>query len=261
MTGSARSWLPAAALMDGRLEAVLGEVVSGWSHAWLGDGGATLAHCKDMPIPDRGIYSTWCSAERQLLIIAERSVRLASGARFLSCQLAEADLEANDPNILDPLFDRAMHDLLNEVECRLLGQAGRTQASQNNARAGKDAIAFEIECGPHCGRFFLTLEQEFAVRARRGLAGTAQSPERFGRLDDAINRQKIEIGARLGVARVTVSDLANLEPGDVLALDRDVTEALEIVVDSKVRPMKICRIQAADDGLELHLTGQKGYAR
>ena len=55
---------------------------------------------------------------------------------------------------------------------------------------------------------------------------------------------QVEITIRLGRTRLTVAQLARLQPGDVLPLDRDADDGVDICIGDKV----VARGQLVDDG-------------
>lgn len=55
---------------------------------------------------------------------------------------------------------------------------------------------------------------------------------------------QVEITIRLGRARLTVAQLARLQPGDVLPLDRGADDGVDICIGDKV----VARGQLVDDG-------------
>ncbi|MBV0890762.1 FliM/FliN family flagellar motor C-terminal domain-containing protein [Paracoccus sp. Z118] len=59
----------------------------------------------------------------------------------------------------------------------------------------------------------------------------------------ATDHIQVEIEIRLGRTRLTVAELSRLRPGDVLALDQDISDGVEICIGDKV----IARGELVDD--------------
>ena len=71
------------------------------------------------------------------------------------------------------------------------------------------------------------------VRMTRGTDSNAASAPQMTTCAEALTDQSVEISARLGSARVSLKDLAELEVGDVLLLDSAPDQPSDLMVNGK----------------------------
>jgi len=59
--------------------------------------------------------------------------------------------------------------------------------------------------------------------------------EERGALESGISKSKIRLSAVVGGSTISVSELLNLQKGDVILLDKKVEDSLEIYVENKLK--------------------------
>lgn len=229
MSKAVRAWLPGQALSRSSIEPAIHAVVNSWADSWFGEEcqirvGAALSHGDGDGIERIGGGAIGIDVHGNALI--------ALGAHC-------GGLE---PDRLTTACDRALCksvglSSLTDVHARLTDIAGthghgRTgTADSDNQRAKRHRLhvgaigaswSFVIDAG----------ESAVIALLKAQCRPTFPSPAiARGALADALSRQSVTLGAKVGAARVPIAAARDLCIGDVLILDRRTHQAMPLTID------------------------------
>jgi flagellar motor switch/type III secretory pathway protein FliN len=220
---SAREWLPDGALPGRALSAALEEAVERWSKAWFADRPLALRRIDSAaPAPCGGGT------------LARRA--LAAGAQD------QAGTPA-DTALLAALERRILADL---EETALGAVTGRRPASAE--------AVLSVQVGDSDGDLAsVAISREAAIRFRKGAMPAPRKRPQVAQRRRALGSVRVAVEARLGSAEVALAELRSLAPGDVIVLDRALSEPAEL----KVRGRLLARatVDEAEDGMTLTIEG------
>ena len=243
---TARPWLPRNALRDETIVASTAERADKWAIRWFGEAvaanvrkGASIGHVK--MACDTVCWESSC----QGLVLATDApgrVRIVSamlGVKTAWLKLTEADLE-----LFDELAAPCIEDLLGGL-AELFQTGPRTGMAPPN-RIVENALSFSLGFGSATPAIDIFVHEHLAVAARKATISGGRPAPVLGQRNEAIARQTVQIGAKLGVGQVGLSELCTLACGDVLVLDRAFGDRLALTVNGEAKP---------DTGCELHQDG------
>ncbi|MEH3101085.1 FliM/FliN family flagellar motor C-terminal domain-containing protein [Sphingomonas adhaesiva] len=155
-------------------------------------------------------------------------------------------------------------DLSNAIDRRVLlhvGAAMRDDLSARLAGAGSgtdtdtDRVAHRFAVASRGGGWSLTLgiAEGAMVAVRRRCAGTTHASS-LSALRIALAAETVSLGCHLGEARITAAELAALDAGDVLVLDRALGDAVPLTVEGRTTASGRARIAARGGAVEVRLT-------
>jgi flagellar motor switch/type III secretory pathway protein FliN len=248
----ARAWLPAGALDDGTLAALVSGAVEAWSAKWILRGSMEVV--KPLaPIVGPAPAGRWRVLPEGAALAVEEEAELALAAMMLdAATVARAPTEA-DRRLCHALAQTAITDL-----CRRLASAfglpGDSLWRDAEARAF-DGSGFGCEIG-RAGQpaaMQLRVSTESAVAVRRGSARSVPQRSALGPLDEALAKQRVGLSARLGRCHLTLAEFTGLGPGDVLILDQDPAGPLDLTVEGADPPVARCAIEEDGHGYRLKI--------
>ena len=251
-----RSWLPASALQTGAVEALLGDILRGWSRDWLARGSLTLSG--RLLQSDRasaiGDEIRWFVRGRSLALSVPASAQLMLVRAMLDAAEGDALTTDDDRRVADDLSRVALDDLRSR-----LGSFGReddgrwTELPSGEPAELLDRWEVAISLGAGVPLLKLALSNDAVIAAIKGAlpppeASRQVSPRRAGLL-----AQPVEVSARIGHARVSLADLAELGAGDVIVLDAGLDDPATLAIDARPRPDFACSVERRDQGFALQL--------
>jgi flagellar motor switch/type III secretory pathway protein FliN len=151
-------------------------------------------------------------------------------------------LTSRDLRLLRRLAGEALDDLVARLEATL--PAGGAGAAGDGARrsltlamAGEPLLEVTLDRTDLC----LLAQRTFTPRGHR----TSLAPAATAFADVAV-----PVAGRLGRAALAIDQIGALEPGDVLVLDRELDEAVELLVAGRDSPLR-CDITERDGAIGL----------
>jgi flagellar motor switch/type III secretory pathway protein FliN len=243
-------WIPPAAMTDGVLDLRLTELASGWSKRWFG--GPGNVHVRRL----ENASFEFVEAPTAEMLTSCGSLRLPSeqadlvklGAALVHYKAGASKSAPADIQLLRKMGTRALQDFLTGA-AEVFGVRAEIEESGqlDTAHAEGPAMRYAISFNPMRRPMALRVDWNAAIRARRLTAGRLDAPARaMGRRADAVARQDINVGAHIGSAKVALSDLSALAPGDVLVLDRALSDSLELTISGQRQTGAKCRLPEQD---------------
>ena len=217
MTIGVKHWLPRGAYTDDAVKAALCEPVARWSGRWFGRetaAVATVLHWPETAPPQARVFSG-SVAEAQMSGPGKRRVLEAA----LDVDLAAQALGEGDRRVLDGLAQRIAEDLVAVLDETFGGNAGHGDDARIGAMLslrGGDALA-------------VTLPSQVLVPALKARLGAVRKPTSAPRERvQALGPLRVMACGVLGSADLSVSDVDALGIGDVVILDRTLSEPVEL---------------------------------
>lgn len=229
-------WLPPA--QNGDVERAVAAFVVPWAQAWFKRPGAAVVKRH----PGRsGEDFHWSGS-------AGATVGVAGAARAklgLTLVVGQADLaNARDRKVLERLADAAIEDLAGR-----LGEHRRGDPDAGNdagpVQPADASPVLHLALGEDGWSLLLSLGSQVQTVLRMAASGQGRAPS-LTNLRDALAPQSVTIGCHLGSATLTASDLAELARGDLITLDRRITDDLPLTVAETVASSGTAKL--VDDG-------------
>ncbi len=211
---SARNWLPEGAFTDAAVAAALSEPLKLWSGRWFAS-----AEVRAGPVIRAGVGAPQAfslqgaSADVEMTGRGKRTLLEAA----LATDLSTKNLNDADHVLLDALARRIAEDLI-----AVLGN-GLEASPQETARVeagitldGREVMTVSLPC-----EAMVT-----AIKKHLGAARPSATPL-GGRLA-ALGATRVALEGVLGKAELALSDVQELGVGDVVVLDRALTDSIEL---------------------------------
>jgi hypothetical protein len=227
--------LPKDAFSLEAINACLTGPVTDWSRRWFARTPAVVAAVRSevcpsqAPAPDRQTVGA-CAA----LELSGRGKRHLLEAA-LDIDLSDQPLTESDRRLLDVFARKAVEDFIAALESMLPDTGNSTPGAQivvTIAIGGKDVLTLEAP------------EQVFVPLIKKVLGGPRAAPRTVARRSEALRRTKMRAFGYLGRAEIGIGDLETLSAGDVLILDRALSEPVELRLAGSAAALargKLCR--------------------
>lgn len=248
-----RAWLPAAALDDGTIGRLLGEVVRSWSGKWFATGtlqvlGETAARPAGSAARARNGWEVFedCFA----LEVSPAAARGIAGA-LLDVDLSGCAL-ADDDLLVDRLLAGVLDDLRTGLAQALDVKAGATRTLAH-LPDWPGAGLFAIGPADRAFALHVVIAADRLVALRRSALRAAPRPPYLPSIAKGLDAQPIRLAARIGRCDLSLAEFSALCEGDVLIVDRQSGEPLDLVIDGEVKPGK-CSVEQAEETLCLRMS-------
>lgn len=240
MSRPLREWLPGAALADGRLEAALLPQARAWAETWFAAPSDISLQLKPLSpgLPaladDQSLFSE--DGELRLLPSARARARMAREALGYSGQFQEK--KAEDRQLMAALSGRILQDLC-ERAATVLPVTGALQARPGEAALSWpepewQGFVISLQMFSEEGFLVFVCSRDLVCRARKALLG-APPVRTFPPLSQALASQAVTVGGYAGAVGLTLAEFRAMQPGDVLALDRSLSEGIPLSVNRRAR--------------------------
>lgn len=248
MTLEVRDWLPPQVAERPAVRGKVAEVVGVWRRSWF----------QDLPLD----VIRWELVMKDVYAAPESGGRTfggAIGAHVGARALTRLIEAAMDVSLLDGLTDadrRVVDDVAAQMVEDLLASLESGLGLDPRQTSPKAGAGVRAAIGSDAGGVLLWIFLPMPALMALGQASLPPPPAPVGKLTarrGALGDQEVEIEAILGGARLRLSDLASLAPGDVLVLDRALGEPAELRHCASGRVLAHGAISDADGSLELVL--------
>ena len=249
--GAPLAWLPQQCLTGPQVAAPFARAVDAWSKNWIAIGG--WSGCGNWLVEDLSGNPAWT------VLRDEPSFRIygtTGSLQDLSCAILALknvpSITAADKRVLRGLSSRALDDLVASVEGLLGAKANMTtRYLPAPLDRGENFAVFMI--GDNSAAK-LAIEVSAADLSAIGRSGFARSvlDAPLASISDSCSEQSCTIAAHLGDARLTFEELANLEIGDIVILDRATHDHVELEIAGSATGLA-CEITDMDGTICLKL--------
>jgi flagellar motor switch/type III secretory pathway protein FliN len=261
MSLKGRAWLPDSAMTDGVLCMNLTEQAIDWSQRWFGSAPGVLVRFRTNADAIRSPMgaASWETACQRLNLTLERPGQLRIAAAMLKLKLKQVKSKLADPDVrlLRDLAGACIEDLIQRASGVFsLDKNVRKAAEQFSDTMGADCVWYSISIGAIGRSLDLRIDHDAVIAARKSLIlGEARTLPALGRREDAVARQSIRVGARIGSGSIGLVELSSLARGDVLVLDAGLGDRLDLTINGVVEAGAACELKqdGADLGLRLSI--------
>lgn len=237
--GTVRPWLPSHALEDGVLEDVLSSMIHAWAAKWFVQPAVYRVAVRFSESIGRSCSSSRVPGAVEIL---SENAHVDVGAAMLGADLTRKRVSRNDKAVLSSLGRICFDDLQAEFDA--------LEASYGAHWSGGAAgICCHVAAVPEQAAFDILIPANAAISLRMGAIPGARSTDHddlLGR-DQQIGRVQVEMGARIGMAKLTAIELDNLVCGDVIVTNTPVDAELDLVVDGRVQRGVKCKYERFDN--------------
>lgn len=252
-----QDWLPDAALLDHSLPDALFEAVSDWRAAWMSD--------QDLHIHTLGFHSarprvrhplTILDPNKRFWVCAARQDRLAWSGALINLHQAEDDLSDADIAFHENTYAKCLSQFCSVLAHALGEEALPVEVEKQAPKSEGEEVLFGMRLSSmRTVEVIFGVRRDLATRLRKRLAPSFKARTQPVSLTHALADHRIQLGVRLGGAELKLSEVRNLEIGDVIALDRRFEDALALVVDGAVNVPSPCYLAEKDGQFDIYLKG------
>jgi flagellar motor switch/type III secretory pathway protein FliN len=213
---SFQSWLPKNAFLSRAARTILSEPVAQWSEHWFARAPATIYDVSmddDSEAPNLEVCGTRANIE---LSAASKRQLLET---LLDTDLAKQKPSANEAEILDAMAADVGRDLLRRIEVLL---------SDADGGEGKVRVRYTLAIGEGAILDVVIPTQALAPLLKAQFGEPHSSPREFVRRNAALRQTSVTAEAILGQAELSLGEIDELAVGDVLVLDRSLSERVEL---------------------------------
>jgi hypothetical protein len=251
MSLPATDWLPANAVTDGVVTALVSERCNHWVRRWLTEPRAIAATAQTIsqPLKVPSTHRLFANSDRTLALGLDQTSSLKLAAAILRAP-AGVKLNAMDTRLYHRLSDKALSDLGEDL-AHLFACSGQLRKvdGYDIDRVHNFSLNF-AGLGP---RLDVYADSALVLRARRSAARGSHPGAPLGDLSEAIGRQSVKVGAMIGAARLGLAELCGLGCGDVVVLDRRHDESVRLTIDGVLAEGAAARVERLQSSLTLRL--------
>lgn len=260
MTHPAREWLPEPALFDGRLERALLEAVNDWAAKWFVREPCVRVALRPVQhsLPSLPADQGWCSEKGDLRLLPSGRARQRLVREALSYSGKFQGKKTEDQSLVRQLSSAILQDL-----CAFAGRLLPGAAELAADRAGPALVWPEPEWPGISAAIHLFREEDLIVflfstdlacRARKALLATPRR-RTLPALSLALDAQEVGVSGYAGEARLTLAEFRDMQPGDVLALGRTLTEGIPLSVNRRAFLPLASDVEIDETGAGLRVRG------
>jgi hypothetical protein len=257
MTASAKAWLPRAALDDRRIRELVSATVESWSRKWFAAGALTAARFRALRRGDPWEISGWRDHGMSVALAPSAPAMIPLGLLALGGELGRHVLSEVDRDIIGRFADRMADDLAN-----CLDQALGIQPGGDGGRGVDDALrdgglSFAIVDGADEPVLHGAIPAAPLIAFLKDALAPARPPRApLAKRARAVGATKVEVDVLLGETRLALGELADLVPGDVLALDRRIASGAGLALAGSQRSFASAAITDRGESVALILSPQ-----
>lgn len=220
-------WLPADCLTGPDVAAPFVRLVEEWSSAWFGAGKwAPGASWQAGETPEAEGWSM-LREEPGFRILGRAACKQELALDVLGLDELET-ASVSDQRLVRGLANKVLDDLAQRLN-DLVGGAATDRTGYAAVAAARSGTTYLLALGPLRTRM-LAVEVDMVDLAAIGRRAFARSalPTDLSPRSESFRTQEFEISARLGETSLTFEEVAQLEVGDVLLLDRAANEPVQL---------------------------------
>lgn len=224
-------WLPAEALSPVHFEQAISSLVGDWSSHWFPKAKASCRPQLRSPLGRSSQQLAWRSWGQECGTCLDEAGRLALAEAMLDRAIAANAVQASDQPLLNDITNRCVDDLLGRLSWLI--DHDRTPDLSGEALGPDSGAVWDIGLKRSGVTITLVISRSALVRWRKQLVPASKAPKLAG-VVQALRAQPVGLGLDLGRGSLTLTELENLAPGDVIILDRAVDAPLELLAAGRV---------------------------
>jgi flagellar motor switch/type III secretory pathway protein FliN len=245
MASPVRTWLPSAAITPQALTEPLAAVLGAWRERWFSAKAVGILAIEPatetIPRPSEQVYRA-SGAHASATLDGRGKRHLLEGT--LDVSLAKNLPNDNDHRLLDAFAASVLEDLV-------VGFDGLLTDVALESRRG-DLVRIGIAAGSEEVLAVFVDEQNLVALLKASSATGRPRRETLSSRTDAMKSTSVAVDAMLGRAELSIEELENLSTGDVLILDRDISEKVDLCPIGQNLAIGRGRLQRSDDRVEIH---------
>ncbi|MGQ0661108.1 FliM/FliN family flagellar motor C-terminal domain-containing protein [Sphingosinicella sp.] len=249
-----RAWLPGEALDRADLDKELCAVLQHWSRKWFA-GAPWRAHARlSRESPPDVDELRWSALSDGIAMGTASDAVCTIANAMLGNSPVQVFNEPNDLALAEGLANACLDDLKRRLVQLFRLPVDRGWGEGAFAELLRDEPIHSIAIGAAAGQpvMRLAVTQDLLIAWIKSGASSLPQPIMLGALGDGLERQMIEISARVGGCELSLTELEALGVGDVIILDRMLDGPLELALDG--RPTgRACAVDQAENRLALEL--------
>lgn len=256
MIRSHKPWLPGNALFDGVIETAVRAQINKWSETGLCPAGDVYIECVDAEVvfDNTTDICAWHGAEFALAY--SESFTKEIGTRLLGYDPGERKVRGNDNTLFENLGNEMIADL-NSTLCeafQLSKDIVKSEGPEAQQLIEHAALCFAVTFADVSKEVYLALEKSFVTTLRKQEVSEVPGPVIIQDLDLALAGQTISLSAKAGICNINLMEAEALSIGDVLILDRDLTDKLSLEINNQEVEGFSCRLSQSKNDKHLKVT-------
>jgi len=254
-----KRWVPESALLDGVVEKSVHTLLSKWASVWF-QNTPDMTVLLSFALNNRETSKSslfWRTPSGKISFLVSDDGRRALVEQMLGVLPARKKMNDEDEALIAHLVVSAIEDLrsglFGQFDCRETFQEGDPRRGFEELPSNAECV-FSVLLSEKVPLLHIFVDREMVVNARLKLAQRLAGEIAIEPLDGGLDDQNILVGARLGSVDLEIKDFRNLESGDTVILDRELTNALPITIDGREIGALTCEIIQSDAGAKLRIT-------
>lgn len=211
-----KPWLPASALDPVHFERAVQQLISEWSSHWFAKASASVRPRLREVGGMAPRFPNWRSLSGLCGLAFDEAGQLALAEAMLDRQVAANAVQGADRPLFEDVTLRALDDLVERIAA-LVGRPTAARIAGDAIDLG-GAMMWEISLRRSGTSLLMAIDRSEMIAWRKRLAPTSIRGKLFG-ITSALAPQPVEIDAAFGKGSITLSELEQLAPGDVVLLD------------------------------------------
>lgn len=256
MSDRARDWLPAGIVAGEGVRNAVSSAVAAWCEDWFARPAVRLAHLRTVEPEPAVLRAGWRRIGGQLAANLPRrnASRLLGWA--LDVQLEQQEQTETDQRLLEAFENRMLADLGRRIETALGMPLSGTPAFEavDDPGGPYGGVSMALADAHEGDLMQLALPIEALLPfCRSSMPPRRERSEPMADLLPALGPTTVRIAASLGRAELSLDDLRNLAPGDVLVLGTGVNDPIDISLSGSQAVLAKARLTDQDGQLALIL--------
>lgn len=239
----AQPWLPDACLTDHRAAQPMAQIVLAWAKDWfVSSPWQVLGNWDEVTSSQDELASKTLGRASGIEITGTAKSEIALGLAVLKAK-EHTSLTSDDEDLLTKLGARAIADLADRIS-----QSSQLEVKTNDAQiSGVFSKTYSLLIGqPGDTQIALECSMAQLVTMTRATYPKLLEPAVSTPVAELIAELSVKVSARIGTAQITLRDLAELEVGDLLLLDKGPGDFATLVIEEETSSLAFT-ISEADD--------------
>jgi flagellar motor switch/type III secretory pathway protein FliN len=253
-----REWLPLQALAGERVRRKLNELVNQWCSRWFAKRAITitdLTALQSSPTAPRG-GGTWRRLTPEIAVHCSNVGVSRLLEWSLDASIDQIERTETDQHLLDGFLDAMLIDLAKTLAGHLSGgESGSSPlATVADPLAAQGGVLVGLAHGEGVGVATIAIGRELLLPMVKSLLPARPTAgEPLAPLKSALAATPVIVEVGLGCADLAFSDLSTLAPGDVVLLDRALSDSVDLCLANTDQPFGRASLADRDGGFVLSL--------
>lgn len=243
MTVFSRPWLPETAYCSNRIKPILDRAIDDWSARWFPESTKFSATqlIEGLARKIGGKEQCFSIFGGQLAITKSAEMDAQICQELLGYDQHQVTISPGDQIVLDEIAKASIEDLKQEL-CMMFDVAYRSadsSAELTSAPFNQHLWSCKVKDVSGKIEFSLALGKDMVIESVKSRIPATSGKEALSQRLQSIGNVRVKVGAHVGTSKLTVSEMTQLEVGDVLVLDKDLESPMNLTINGDILPQRL----------------------